>query len=611
MVVAPMPLSRFIMRTFSAGERIAVALILLGGITLSTACTSLQPAQPTPPLSEDIGSSFAVKGLPAEVQAEASAILQTIPREPRSVLEARRRAASATDNLTELLASEGYFSADVSVAPITSVTELPHFSVDPKQRFTVASVSLSGVEDIDPDTIGHLNSELRILKVGKYARTQKIEALEAALVQRLHQSGYAFANSETIDALASRETATLELTYILTPGPRIMLGDIALPADNSIAPRNIRVMQTWQRGDTYTPKTLDQLRKRLRKAGLFDGIGVQVAQSPDPDGLHPVELSYSKAKQRTISGGLSYSTTDGVGINTSWSRRNLTGRSDTLTAEVDVATIASHIRLIYARPNIGRYGRDLTLTGGLRHEETDAYDLNGAKISARISQPFNKQFTITAGATLDATSTRTVADAAIIEQVSLSFPVNATYSTVKAPLDPQRGSTAFLGVEPGLATGSSGGNFTRVLTSATSYKTLTPRIVGAIRGELGALFGDDDVPPDRYFFSGGGGSVRGFEYQSLSPRDNDGNILGGTSLFNISAELRWRKSERYGYVAFIDTGASANSLDTAFNDARSAFGVGIRYYPGFGPLRLDVATPIDRKDGEDPVQVYISIGQSF
>ncbi len=550
-------------------------------------------------------------GLPDHLTEDANAILENLPKSPHSVLEARRRALEAQKALSELLAAEGYFAAEVKTNRIVSLADTARFTIDAKRRFTITTVVMTGLDDIDADTRALLNTDLQTLPPGRFARTEQIEALEQTLLERLRQSGYAFAVSDTIDALASRQAATLELDYVLSPGPRIRLGDIALPDDPTLAPRNIEVMQSWKRGDIYAPEKLDTLRTRMRSAGLFDGIGVQVVEMPDAEGLHPVEVTYSKAKRRTVSGGLSYSTVDGLGASASWSRRNVTGRSDTLTADAEVATISSQIQLTYERPNIGRYGRDIVFKGGLRHEETDGYDLDGARVSAHIAQPFNTRFSVTAGATIDATRTRTVVEPDPAELVSLSLPVNATYSTVKAPLDPQQGLSAFLGVEPGLSFGSESGSFTRVTSSAQTYKQLSPRLVAALRAEIGAFAGDDDVPPDRRFFSGGGGSVRGYEYQSLSPRDSEGNLIGAASQFNLSTELRWRKSERYGYVVFVDTGAAANSLNAAWEDARSAIGAGVRYYPGFGPLRFDVATPIDRQDGEDPVHVYISIGQAF
>ena len=105
--------------------------------------------------------------------------------------------------------------------------------------------------------------------------------------------------------------------------------------------------------------------------------------------------------------------------------------------------------------------------------------------------------------------------------------------------------------------------------------------------------------------------MRGYEYQSLSPRNAFGDIVGGRNLFSASAEVRWRASERFGYTLFTDVGAASDNPDEVFSDAAASIGLGIRYYPGFGPIRLDLATPLNRRDGDAPVQVYISIGQAF
>jgi translocation and assembly module TamA len=310
----------------------------------------------------------------------------------------------------------------------------------------------------------------------------------------------------------------------------------------------------------------------------------------------------SEAKRRSIGAGVTASTTDGVGADAFWERRNIMGGGDTLRVQAEVATLARDLTTTYTRPNIGRYGRTLTADAGIRGEETDAYDLQGIKFGAALSQPFNKNFTLSAGASIDATRTKELRLRALLEPrelYTISFPLAATYSTVKEPLDPQSGRRAFLGVEPGLSLGDATAGYTRMLLSGSTYHKIGDGpFVAALRSQIGAFFGSDAVPLDRLFFAGGGGSVRGFEY-------------GGRSLFDVSAELRWRRSERRGYVLFVDSGAAANNVDDVFGELRTAVGVGFRYYPGFGPIRVDIATPLDRRDGEAPVQFYVSIGQSF
>ena len=555
-------------------------------------------------------------GLPKALEAGARSAVEIRAGAPTSLLDVRRRATQAATALEEYLASEGYFTATVSPELVEDMDTRPRLDVDVGERFTIASVSLSGTEALPADMRNKLDATTDELGIGTWAVTDDIEALEKKLVNQLRGAGYAFAESKGIDALASRTDKTLELTYKLVPGSRVKLGELVIPDTLGTKDRAIRILRNWKPGEYYAPGKMETLRTRIRGTDLFDGIGVQVQDTPGPDGLHAVELQLSEGKRRSIGAGLSVSTSDGAGATASWERRNLTGIGDTLGVEAQIATRASNLTLSYDRPNIGRYGRDFTAETGVRAEDTDAYDLQGASISASLSQPFNSHFSLSAGTTLDATRStdyelRAQGVDDYREQVTLSFPLGATYNTVKSPLDPQGGNKVSLGVEPGISFGGGEASYTRILTSASTYRKVSDKLVAAIRAEAGTFLGDDDVPVDRKFFAGGGGSVRGFEYQSLSPTDSDGNIIGGDAMFAATAELRWRKSARWGYVAFVDSGYAADTMEDAFNDVRTSVGFGIRFYPGFGPVRLDIATPLDRRDGEDPVQVYVSIGQAF
>lgn len=600
--------------TAAAGSALthpASGVCLLGAVT---ACAGF-PGSGNGAISAGRQVPVELSGVPADLDARANSVLESDDTPARSVLEARRKASSSADTLEEFLASEGYLAADVSPELIDSVEKKPRLDVSAGEIFTVASVALTLDTGMGKTLRASLEEERKSLAVGAPARTSDIEALDARFVSRLRKGGHAFAESREIDVLASRKDKTVELTYALAPGPFVRLGDIVVLDSGACKIETICALRSWTPGDAYTPDTIDQLRLRLRSSGLFDAIGVDVSKTPDESGFFPVHLTLSDAKRRSVGAGVTASTTDGVGADAFWERRNFTGRADTLRVQVEVATVARNLAAKYTRPNIGRYGRTLMAEAGIRGEETDAYDLQGLKVGAALSQPFNNNVTVSAGASLDATRTKERRLRALLEPrefYTLSFPLAATYSTVKQPLDPQSGQRAFLGIEPGMSVGDASAGYTRMrLTGSTYHQIADGPFVAALRGEFGAFLGSNAVPIDRLFFAGGGGSVRGFEYQSLSPRDAAGALIGGRSLFDMSAELRWRRSDRRGYVLFVDSGTAANSADEVFDDLRTAVGIGLRYYPGFGPIRVDIATPLGRRDGEDPVQFYVSIGQSF
>jgi translocation and assembly module TamA len=181
-------------------------------------------------------------------------------------------------------------------------------------------------------------------------------------------------------------------------------------------------------------------------------------------------------------------------------------------------------------------------------------------------------------------------------------------------LDPTKGFrlTARLSPEGQKQDGGGFSGYARTLFEASAYYGVTDAIVLAARGRVGSIVGiaRDDIAPSRRLYSGGGGSVRGFGYQQLGPKDIDGNPIGGRSLTEFALEARYRFGV-FGIVPFIDAGRVGEASSPSFGGLRYGAGIGGRYYTNFGPLRLDVATPLGRKPGEPTVAVYLSIGQAF
>jgi translocation and assembly module TamA len=141
------------------------------------------------------------------------------------------------------------------------------------------------------------------------------------------------------------------------------------------------------------------------------------------------------------------------------------------------------------------------------------------------------------------------------------------------------------------------------------------RSVLATRASLGSepALSIGGIPPDKYFYAGGGGSVRGFVYQSAGPRDNFNNPLGGASVIEASVEFRQRIGKSWGAVAFVDAGSAYPYFlpDFSLFAPRVGAGVGARYYTDFGPVRVDVGFPLNRREGDPPFGVYVSLGQAF
>lgn len=582
----------------------------------AAACASINGTQNAAQATNGTVSNghFRLTGVPTPLASRANALLQTGEPAPRSVLEKRNRSQSLATNVEDLLASEGYLAVEVLPEDMTTLDGTSELLVRPGPIFTFAMVKLDSTGVIDAETRKIIDDILIKLPAGATVRTADVERIEAEIISVLHARGYAFASSPGIDALASREDANVEVTYSVSPGPLVRLGDLESDETDPRSQKAIQVLKTWKDGATYNPRTVDRLRSRLRSSGLYEGIGVVVSEEPGPDGYHTVSLTLAEAKPRSVSFGVTASTTEGVGADAQWERRNITGRADKVTVRAEAATLARSLTGVYERPNIGRFGRTLSAEAGVRQEETQAYDLDGFKVGATLAQPFTRQLTLSVGAAVDLTRITDQRSRIFLgdrEQVTFSIPVTANYSDVGDPLDPQEGIRGFATVESGVSLGDGTPGYTRMQVSGSTYRKIADNLVAAVRAEYGAFTGSNSVPTDRLFFAGGGGTVRGYEYQSLSPTDQFGEFLGGRSLFSASAELRWRQSDRFGYAAFVDAGAASDDAGSVFGESKASIGFGVRYYPGFGPIRFDVAAPLNKRDGDAPLQIYVSIGQAF
>ena len=597
----------------------------------------LQDAQPQDPApstnrrqqdDEDqtpIGSSEAgrvpVEGIPANL-SDPLKLLQREEPVPETLFEARRQAERAASVVATLLESEGYYQAEVEPFANGQSVFSRGVRVTPGPLFIYASAAIAYL-DAEPDatTRAELDTLLAPITAGLPARAQPVIETGDALVARLRVSGYPDAKADPVDALADAKAGSIELEFRLRPGLRSSFGQLALNGLKVTSPEFIERLRPWKVGERVTPARMDEFRGRLVETGLFATTAVRLGETTTPgaDGLAPrdVVVEVTERERQTIAIGASASTSDGVGLDAQWQLRNFSGWGDSITVSGQLATLERRIGTTYRIPHIGKYGRTLSLSGEIEDFETDAFDQTGANISAtleeRLSPRVRASLGVEAGfasildaqARTDGTGRRDV--------YIVSGTGTAEYVGVRDILDPVNGFRARVAIEPGFTWGDTNIAFAKLSGEAAAYYDFgTKDFVGAVRGRLGTIAGPNGAPPDRLFFAGGGGSVRGYEYQAISPRDAITNLpSGGRSLVEMSAEMRYRATDTLGYVAFLDAGAAGSNVEPPLDSMKLGGGVGLRYYTAFGPLRADIAVPLNKDAGDADFQVYISIGQAF
>ena len=381
----------------------------------------------------------------------------------------------------------------------------------------------------------------------------------------------------------------------------------------------------WKSGQVYDPKALAKLEQRLLDARVYESATVSLAPPADAvDGLRPVDVTLVDRKRRSVELGASYSTTDGSGVDGKWIHYNVRGRADTLTLTAKLYDIQQNLDLELDEPDWRRPDQILKLGGGFLGDRTPAYDDAGAGVRADVERHWTKTSFLTVGASLDYAYLK---DKTAINAQGLPVGQNlnlgigtllggVTLDRSNDPLNPVRGWRLDLRLEPTGILGDRQIVYVKAQAQASAYLPFDADAdtVAAARVKVGSILGGSipDVPADRRFYAGGGGSVRGFGYQAVGPRlADDVTPEGGLSLVETSLELRRKITGQFGLVAFVDAGTVGPNIEPTFSNIGVGAGLGVRYNLGFGPLRLDIATPLNPRQGDAPVQVYISIGQAF
>jgi translocation and assembly module TamA len=561
----------------------------------------------------------------AELRRDLERAVGDVDGAPASRFEARRRARTAMESAEALLRSEGYYQPTLQDDVEGEEKPIAVVTVIPGRRFELGETKVNWVAPVpDPATATAAIADIN-LKPGDPGRAADILAAEGRVVAGLTREGYADAKADPRRVVVDHADFTVQPTFNIASGALVRLDGVRVRTRGPTNPQWVAGLAPWKAGDRYNPEAVAELERRLLDTGVYDGVGVSLSplEQTDADGLRPVIVTLSDRPRSLLEAGATYSTAEGAGVDVFQTRYNRFGRAATLKYGGRLASIDSRIGGEASFPHWRRPGQTLKLSSYLVNEQTDAYDRSAVALSADLSQRIGKTSYFTYGLGLDAGQyTENRFDP--ITQAPITFDRDLAILTARGvafmdrsndPLNATRGYRLYVSAQPTAVTGEDTVLFLKSEAQATGYVPLQDgaRTVLAGRVRLGSIIGGQEltVPSDRLFYSGGGGSVRGYSYQSINPRLPDNTPRGGLSLFETSVEVRRDIGEKFQAVAFLDAGAIGFQETPNFNNLRYGAGVGVRYKLPFGPVRADIAFPLDKREGDSNFQLYISIGQAF
>ncbi len=606
----------------AAEAELAQPLPPLDSVTVPAQVASDSPHEKTPEIRYAVEiDGFGKTGLEDEFRGESALVDGKGRADTAAMVQARAHEDEAL--AVRLLYSQGYYDATALASLDQSGDGLKAvLSVTPGKRYKIGDIVINAGPTVPPGVV----RDSLPLKTGDYIVAADVESAEANVGVKLPENGYPFAKVGERDILLDPATITGDYTLPVDVGPRGSFRGITTSGrKQAFGADHMKVISRFKPGELYDSRKVDDLRRALVATGLFSSVAVDPVRTnePGPDGTEYVDLHVDQeaGPPRTLAGELGYGTGQGFRAEATWTHRNLFPPEGALIGKVIAGTQEQGVSGTFRRSNAGK--RDKTFQTGvlLNHQNYDAYEAftAGLNISwSRQSTPiFQKRWTYTYGAEILLSNEQTTIDPATAEKRRLTYfigslPVQLGYDRSNDLLNPTRGFRANLRVSPEASLQGNVSPYVRGTFDLSGYYPVSDALVIAARTRLGTISGAsrDQIAPSRRVYAGGGGSVRGFGYQELGPKDVNDDPVGGRSVNEFAVEGRYRFGN-YGVVAFVDAGQVYESAIPKFSDIRYGVGLGGRFYTDFGPFRADIAMPINRQPGESKFTLYIGIGQAF
>jgi translocation and assembly module TamA len=351
----------------------------------------------------------------------------------------------------------------------------------------------------------------------------------------------------------------------------------------------------------------------------------------------PYQIDVEDRLPYAIGASVQYSTTNGPAGQVYWEDRNVFGGAEQLRLQADIFyappwyvtspnvqdfsihDLGGRLSASFVKPALWNTRNDLLINALAERVSTAGagffgYQAEDVDATIALRHRFSQYFSFQAGLEGQTGSATDVLGK--VDYTLVGVPLSVTYDSTDSKLDPTSGFRVTASAAGFPTFLGSSLDLVQAKVRASAYYALDAdqRFVLAGRIGLGAMGGPalDEIPANWLFYAGGGGSVRGYAFNSLGPTGIFDAVIGGRSLFEASAELRVRVNDTIGIVPFFDAGnAFASSFPNFDQRLYNSAGLGLRYFTAVGPIRLDVAFPLQRHAGNGPVAVYFSIGQAF
>jgi len=540
-------------------------------------------------------------------------------RPPRSINALRYRADGDIPQIKKILQAYGYYDAEVDTTLIDKKNKiLVKVNIYLKMPYQLASYTIFKTPCMEKQPLELCKpfdlSQLE-LKLGEPVNAQKIIDSRLILLSKLAECGYPLSKVDNQESIVDTQKKTMDIELCVEKGPLCHFGPISLVGLKSIHPQFIEKKIQWDEGDIYSPEKIEDTQKRLLQTDLFSSALITHSGELDESHNLPIKIHLTESKHKSVSIGVSYATIERFGTSFTWANRNFRGMGELLSIEGELAQRYYAGTATYMKPDFRKLDQDFFTRLQASREKIHVYLAFSYSAIARIDRKYKNTWYSSWGVKSEFVDvTNSINNG---KYMLVYLPLFLKYSTANSLLNPSRGfSLSYIPV-PYASVGNHKSVFFKQVFLAETYFPFTKDdwFVLAFRFQLGSLIGPKvrRLPMTKLFFGGSDDDLRGYRYRTVSPLNSTGDATGGRSAIYFTVEPRFKVTSSIGLVPFLDLGTvDTTQYPNPTHKWHKSTGIGLRYYTFFGPFRLDVGFPLNRRKDIDPrYRIYASIGQTF
>lgn len=548
-------------------------------------------------------ASLEVKVSPAnaELKANIEAFIGSLGDRDETALRRFRRAAE--EQARQAAQALGYYQAEIDSQVRPGKDPVLQLDVQPGEPVRLRQVTVR----VEGEAAG-----LKAFKVPKSKALAPGEPLNHGLYEdakKLIQSQalrygffYGRFRSQRLDIDPRAGVADIELIY--DSGPRYALGRVAFDGDTPFDPDLLARLVPFPPNTPYDADQVAKLSQNLQASGYFEEVRVDAQPEPGAGRLIPVKVRLGAVKPRTLGLGVGFSTDVGPRARANWTRHWINPQGHRLGAESEISTARQSVGTWYEIPLDPPLTDSLRFTSGFQREQlTDVESRRftlGSQWQSKLPDDWQRVVSLRWEQEI-----YDFGDGSPNGRSSFLIP-GIGYSVTRSDnrLDPNQGYHLQLDVRAAKEGVLSDADMTYASAMAKGLYTLPGghRLLGRVQAGGIATTDYGAIPPSLRFFAGGDQSVRGYDYQTLSPEDRQGNKVGGRYMVVGSAEYQYPIAERWRIAAFVDRGNAVNNLK---DKLKTGAGIGVRWVSPVGPIRLDLAKALDDPGG---FRIHFSMG---